>query len=867
MKRLRTPNAKLPSACWLCWALAVSGLSNVLAPKTTAQHRQGVTGSAQTRRSALIGGSFSQRLLSFEVNRGQSDPKVKFFARGSGYDLFLTPTAAVLILTRGRGDAGTRREETVNLKSKIKPPQSAAVQMKLVDANPKPEVEGVDQLPARNNYFIGNDPKQWRTGIPTYAKVKYRNVYPGIDLIYYGDERQLEYDIVVGPGADHRSVLVRFEGADKIEVDGVGNLVLHVADEKVLQRKPNVYQTVNGARKPVEGKYAIRGANQIGFEVGAHDRSKPLVIDPVLVYSTFLTGSSADEGVGITVDSAKNTYITGITNSLNFPTSAGAFQTAQGNNDVFIVKFDASGSLVYSTYIGGSGNDEATSIKVDSAGNAYITGSTDSPNFPTTTGAFETSPHGGSDVFVAKLNPTGSALLYSTYLGGSSDDEAFGLATDVSGNAYVTGVTDSSNFPTTTSAHQSAAGGGGDAFVARLNPTGTTLDYSTYLGGNNADLGSGIATDLAGNAYVTGTTYSPNFPVTAGAFQNSYAGSGDAFVAKLNASGAALSYSTYLGGVGNDNAFAITYGVGGWVYLTGSTASPNFPTTANVVQGVLSGNSDAFIAKLNTSLAGPSSLIYSTYLGGSNVDWGFGLSTDLAGNAYVTGATHSTNFPGSANGSQSSNRGASDAFAAKLNFAGTALLYATYLGGLNNDAAMGNASDSEGNAYLTGITNSPDFPVTAGAFQISSAGNNDAFFTKLAIPQTAALLHLILEESGPASNQGAALDSALFLRDPFSVQNLNNRFGPGGDHNTRVMVFATNLQLAQNETPSSVIVSLMSTNNVRYDIPAEDVRLVPNFPFTQVVFRLPDNLPPSTYIITLSLHGESSNAGSIRISN
>jgi hypothetical protein len=744
MRRLPAPTTKSWFGCCLCLTLVLSSLFNALFLATMAQKPEHPTMSTHPKRAKPVATSFRKLPLSFEANRGQTDRQVQFLSRGPGCSLFLTSTEAVLVLARGRGNARTRPEEIANSRANNNNPKSPVVQMKFVGANPKPEVNGLEQLSGKNNYFIGSDPRQWRTGIPAYPKVRYRNVYRGIDLIYYGDQGQLEYEMLVAPGADPHTIALGFEGVAKIGVDGVGNLVLHIADEKILQRKPNVYQTVNGAWKPIEGKYAIKGSNQIGFEVGAYDRSKPLVIDPVLDYSTFLTGSGADEGVSIAVDSAKNTYITGITSSLNFPTTAGAFQTVQGSNDVFVTKLNAAGTAVlYSTYIGGNGNDEGTSLKVGAAGNAYVTGSTDSPNFPTTMGSFQTSLSGGSDAFIAKLNPTGSALVYSTYLGGSNDDEAFGVATDLSGNAYVTGITESANFSTTTGAYQTVAGGGGDAFVAKMDPTGTALDYSTYIGGNSIDWGFGIATDLAGNAYVTGTTYSPNFPVTAGAYQNSYGGNGDAFVAKLNPAGSALSYSTYLGGSSIDGGFAITYGLAGVVYLTGITDSPNFPASLGALQTVRSGSSDAFITKVNTSLAGPASLVYSTYLGGSSVDWGFGLTTDLAGNAYVTGATHSANFPVSVGTYQGTNAGGSDAFVAKLNPTGAALVYSTYVGGGNNDAALGNAADPAGNAYVTGVTDSSNFPTTSGAFQTNSSDGGDAFVTKLAIPDPGLQINLI----------------------------------------------------------------------------------------------------------------------------
>src|SRR5205807_41955 len=385
----------------------------------------------------------------------------------------------------------------------------------------------------------------------------YDDLYPGIDLIYDGTQRHLEYDFVVRPGADPHRIALRLQGADRLEVDSQGDLVLHTAAGVIRQRKPAIYQEIGAVRKEIPGGYVLSGAQQRGFQVAAYDATRPLVIDPVLVYSTYLEGSVDDYGYGIAVDGSGNAYVTGYTVSTDFPTTAGAFQTtARGNNDAFVAKINPSGSaLVYSTYLGGNANDNGYGIAVDGSGNAYVTGSTTSPDFPTTAGAFQPdyggAPNGGApqDAFVTKINPSGTALVYSTYLGGNGADYGTGIAVDAQGSAYVTGYTFSSDFPTTPGAFQTAKRGNSSTFVTKFNPAGTALVYSTFLGGNGgdgnistSDVGNGITVDGSGSAYVTGSTASPDFPTTAGAVQPTFGGLEDAFVTKFNPTGTALVY-------------------------------------------------------------------------------------------------------------------------------------------------------------------------------------------------------------------------------------------------------------------------------------------------------------------------------------
>ena len=712
---------------------------------------------------ATVQSTYGKLPFSFEANHGQWDSSVQFVTRRPGHTLFLTPSTAVLTLRAGKGKAERGAENITQYKSLRSPSpiSHSVVRMSFAGADPQAEVVGLDPLPGIVNYFIGDDPSKWRTNIPTYEKVGYKDLYPGIDLVYYGNQGQLEYDLVVAPGADPNQITLTFDGAEQIAVDEQGDLILtlpqssnETAESAATLRlhKPVIYQKdEQGEKHLLAGGYVLKAATaqqavalhpgkttQVAFQLASYDVNRPLIIDPVLSWATYLGGSSQESGRGIAVDQAGNAYVTGETLSSDFPGTAGsAIQSALGGiADAFVTKFNAAGTeILYSIYLGGSDWDQGDGIAVDAVGNAYVTGLTLSSNFPGTAGSAIQSALGGAmDAFVTKLNATGTALVYSTYLGGNRDDVGNGIAVDEAGTAYVTGETSSSNFPGTAgSAIQSTLSGIADAFVAKLNATGTALVYSTYLGGNGADAGNGIAVDTAGAAYVTGSTSSSNFPGTAGsAIQSTLSGSNDAFVAKLNAAGTVLAYATYLGGSGLDLGLGIAVDTAGNAYVTGNTSSSNFPGTAgSLIQSTFGGGfEDAFVTKLN---AAGTALVYSTYLGGNGVDVGFGITVDAAGTAYVTGTTGSSNFPGTAGSAiQSTLGGAMDAFVAKLNAAGTALVYSTYLGGSRNDGGNGIAVDTAGTAYVTGGTESSDFPGTAGsAIQSTLGGITDVFVAKI----------------------------------------------------------------------------------------------------------------------------------------
>jgi hypothetical protein len=718
---------------------------------------------------ARVSESYGKLPLHFEANHGQTHEDVRFLSRGPGYSLYLTAGEAVLVLAPPKADAKAAAggEQA----------QSAVLRMGLVGAARKPVVTAREELPGKANYFIGGDPAKWRTNVPTYGRVHYREVYPGIDLVYYGNQRSLEYDFIVAPGADPKKIVLAFRGADKLEIDAQGDLVLHTAGGAIHQKKPVIYQEVDGVRQEIAGSYVRKGAKRVGFKVAAYDRSRSLIIDPVLSYSTYLGGSDRDStGSGfshgtIAVDSDGNAYVTGTTGwfgpGSNFPTTPGAFQSTIGNDptcppctggDAFVTKLNPTGTgLVYSTFLGGSGSDEGIGIAVDTAGGAYVTGMTTSSDFPTTAGAFRSS---GGGAFVTKLNPTGSALIYSTHLGGIAGT---GIAVDTAGSAYVTGYA-GFDFPTTPGAFDTTPPirdfngfGNIDSFVTKLHSTGSILLYSTYLGGSGHDHAFSIAVDADGNAYVTGRTDSHDFPATAGAVDTTYNGDGDVFVTKLNPAGSALVYSTYLGGGGGDQGRGIAVDAAGNAYVTGSTGSSNFPTTAGSFQPIFGSrrfvsDADAFVTKLNPE---GSTLVYSTYLGGNANDNGFGIAVDAAGNAYVTGNTDSSDFPTTATAFDTTFNGGVDAFVTKLDPTGSSLLYSTYLGGGGElgEAGTGIAVDTAGNAYVTGVTSSSDFPTTPGAFQTSPGGGQDAFVAKIAHDQASSSTTRFEESAAAYSGQ------------------------------------------------------------------------------------------------------------------
>ncbi|HJP92353.1 MAG TPA: SBBP repeat-containing protein [Pyrinomonadaceae bacterium] len=671
---------------------------------------------------AKVKESYSKIPLSFVANYGQADKNVKFTSRGSGYSLALAPNTFTLAVA----DPRNKNPEKPIVQSRA---SASVIQATLLGGNAAANLTGLERLLTRTNYFIGSDPRKWKTNVPNYAKVKYSGVYPGVDLVFYGNQNRLEYDFTVSPGTDSSVISLGFEGMTDMRVDEKGDLILRTDAGEIRQNRPVVYQQIDDARRIIPASYLIKGKKQIAFQIANYDRSKPLVIDPSLAFSTYVGGSGMDRGDGIAIDSAGNAYITGDTFSTDFPVTTGAFQIGKVgfNTDAFVTKMNSTGTaLIYSTYFGGANRDSGNDIALDEAGNAYVTGLTDSSNLPTTPGAFRTTSvlTDEFDAFAMKLNATGTALVYSTYLGSIVGG---GIAVDSAGNAYIAGQADG-HYPTTPGAFQTTPGGSSDAFVTKLNSTGTALVYSTLLGGSGFDFASKIAIDSGGNAYVTGTAQA-GFPVTAGAFQTSFNGPNDVFVTKLNSTGTALIYSTFLGGSGTDRANGIAVNVAGNAYVTGFSDSLNFPVTPGAFQTVKAAGVDAFVTQLTAAGNG---LAYSTYLGGNADDSGADIALDIAGNASVVGSTSSPDFPTTADAIQSDfGGGINDAFITRLNATGTGLVFSTYLGGSSTDAAISIAVDPAGSIYLTGQTFSADFPTTPGAFQTVFGGNSDAFVAKV----------------------------------------------------------------------------------------------------------------------------------------
>jgi len=682
---------------------------------------------------ASIVESYGQIPLAFEANEGQTDPQVKFVSRGPGYSLFLTTNEAVLTLHR----ASRHEPDSPRAKAALQEENSAVLRMKLVGANATAiEVSGKNELSSKSNYFIGNDPKKWCTNIRQYSRVRYEDLYPGVDLVYYGNQRQLEYGFVLQPGADPDAVRLRIEGASKLRLDS-GDLVLSSPAGDVRLRRPYTYQEVNGRKREIRSRYVMNGRNEVGFRVTSYDRGRPLIIDPVLAYSTYLGGSADDGALDIVVDSAGNAYVTGFTTSADFPT-ANALQPVYGGGsvDAYVTKINADGSaLVYSTYLGGSSDDIAQSIAVDSSGSVYVTGYTGAQDFPTVN-PIQAANHGIHDAFVTKISPDGSGLIYSTYLGGSSDDYGWGIAVDLAGNAHVTGDTPSRDFPILKALQSKFHEGANfNSFVSEINADGSALIYSTYWGGSGGEGGSRVAVDSVGNTYVGGYTFSPDF-YTVNAIQSTYAGNVDAYLTKLSADGQNVIYSTFLGGSGFEYGWDVAVDSAGNAYMTGFTESTDFPT-AHALQPTNHGGRDVFVAKVNAS---GNAFVFSTYLGGSNTDMGTSIAADSSGNAHVGGYTKSKNFP-TASAVQATNHGGFDAFVAKISSDGSApLLYSTYLGGTANESEsdagyrdLGVAVDSAGSTYVAWTTKSVHFPITPLAFQKSLKSRSDAFVAKIAV--------------------------------------------------------------------------------------------------------------------------------------
>jgi uncharacterized protein (TIGR03437 family) len=714
---------------------------------------------------------FQGRSLVFE-ERARPDQSPSFTTQRSGVALQLRRDGADIEIT---GKPGTSRSN---------------LEMRVVGGLPAVDPQGEGATPGTINFLVGCE-SQWRRGITAYNSVRYASIYRGIDLIFYGNQDRLEYDFAVAPGADPSKIQMQWNGARKLSMDRDGSLIVTTDAGNLRWNAPLLYQESSSGRRRISGGFRLLSYNRVAFRIGHYDSKLALVIDPTLVFATYLGGSGVERPRGIAVDGSGNVYVTGFTNSMNLPVTGSAFQTGyaggttnKANGDAFVAKYSSTGALIFLTYLGGSKDDIAIAVAADSVGSAYVTGYTNSADFPVTSNGLQKTFGGyvGSgfalrlgDAFVTKLSPDGKSLVYSTYLGGSSDDGGFAIALDGSNNAYVTGTTLSRNFPTTSGAYQTTYQGsagqenfplfgsglsaivGGDVFIAKINPTGSALIYSTLLGGNADDIAATIAVDGSGNAYVGGYTLSRNFPTTSGAFQTAYGGTeqqnfffnfGDGFISKINSSGTALVYSTLIGGRGDDWVSSLLVDPTGSVYATGSTTSDNFPTKApmqtsfygptTLPQDVDMFFGDAFVLKLNAAGTG---LVFSTFLGGSGDDCGMSIALDGAGNIIVGGLSNSMDFPVTSDAFQpklagpgfiSERQTFGDGFIFQLSANGASKMYGTYIGGTGDDAIFSIALAPSGTLYFAGSTVSSDFPVKSAA-QPNSGGtstslyNSDAF--------------------------------------------------------------------------------------------------------------------------------------------
>ncbi|MGA8765119.1 MAG: SBBP repeat-containing protein [Candidatus Sulfotelmatobacter sp.] len=755
--------------------------------------------------------------MNFEANQGQTDKRVKFLARGAGYALFLTSNGAVMAFPHPSATAAKPQlppapfalpRVTPVAQSAAAAPQRAesVLNMRIVGGNTAATVTGLDKQEAESNYFIGNDPEQWHRRVPNYGKVKYAGVYPGVDLVYYGNQKQLEYDFVVAPGADPKRIELTLgsgpegQAAIPVRIDQQGNLVATLDGDDVQFHKPVIYQPATAAsgKAKLDGKFVLKGNGRVGFEISAYDRNRELVIDPVLSYSTYIGGSNEDIAYGVTYGVRYGQpIIVGSTRSADFPIALQLYTYhpgtcgAQPCRDLFVSKWNPTLSkLIFSTYVGGSNDEVPFQVTQDVFGDIFLTGYTLSTDFPIRGPVVQKTFGGGTvtgDAFIVQVESAGFYLEWSTYIGGSGDDVGYSIQVDAPGNSYVAGTTTSLDFPTTSGAYQTScgltqAGTCSTAFLSVVNIPGKAYVYSTYLGGSGGlgEAAYGVALDSNANAYVAGITGTPNFPTTAGALKTTCGtdtlcnGSYDGFVSKVNSAGTALLYSTFLGGSGYDYLSGIAVDASGNAYVAGGTTSSDFPVSATAPQKTYGGASagciptstticgDVTVSKLNAT---GSKLTYSTYLGGSGDESpGFSMAIDTQGDAFVTGFTNSANFP-QVSPMQTFGGGSGDAFLTKINPGGTAFLYSTYLGGNGWDFGYHTATDPSGNVYVAGGTTSTNFKLTAHATQnkcgtdgTCNGGLADAFFVKVIV---SADMSITKKESTTMVKSGAMIKYQL----------------------------------------------------------------------------------------------------------
>jgi hypothetical protein len=676
--------------------------------------------------------------LRFEKNEGQADSKVAFLCRGKNHVLFLTTMGSVMHLLRNGANQN-----------------SIPLKMELLGANPNPKVKGTDLLKSRSNYFRGNDPARWLTDIPHYARVAYEGVYDGIDLVYYINNNEVEFDLIVKPGIKPDVILLRFSGTDKVKKNRAGDIIVRAGSHELIYRKPLAWQTAGNEKHNVDVQYTFTDDNCICFNLGAYDTNEPLVIDPQFVYSTYLGGTETEIGYAIAVDEEGCAYVAGSTSSTDFPTF-NSFQSGKSPGmfnylrDVFVTKFNPEGTdIVFSTYLGGNWDDDANGIALDKNHNIYLTGTTfseDDPDTPENEGFPLMSAYQNqigddnfSDAFVTVLNSTGSTLLYSTYFGGDGEDQGTDIAVSSDGYAYITGVNFSFDLPVKNAYMSTKPSYYYDAFVAKLNPAASgenSLVYSTYLGGNLDDWGYGIAVDQEGCAYVTGSANSTDFPTTPDPIQGERKASSDIFVTKFSVDGLSLVYSTYIGSDGGDEGKDIEVDTAGCAYVCGA-GREDFPTTPGAF--MTSGRS-SFVSKL---LPDGSGFVYSTLVPLSGK-----IAVDDTGQVYI--AAGLARLVGE--------EFKSDAYVVVLNPEGSDTLFTIVFGGSESERANDIAVDDDRSIYLVGNTSSTDFPVE-NAFQSSQAGKNDVFVTKFGKSKKKLVLEVLQD---PLNHDALPIPNTLF---------------------------------------------------------------------------------------------------------
>ena len=675
--------------------------------------------------SAVDGGAVplqGHRRLRFEENAGQTDPQVRYMARGREYTLFLTGADAVFAIREPRTAATAKAE--LGQDWQPKPLQGRVVRMRMRGAHPEPELVPGAPLPGASHYYLGDDPAQWRTGVRSFDSVRVEGAFQGIDVVYYDRYGSLEFDFVVAAGADPSEIALVFDGADEVTVAEDGSLTVRAGPCELRQAPPSAYQVRGEDREAVAGRYSIAGDGAIQFTLGEYGRTRPLVIDPAVSYSTYLGGSMEDEPSDVKVDAYGNTFVSGWTESPDFP-RVGSPWTFRGNFDAYVAVLGPAGmQLLYAAFLGGTDDDECFSMALDAQGSPYLTGFTMSANFPTAHPIETDAGNALADVLVAKLASNGASLVYSTYLGGNDEDSATGIDVDPAGNAYVAGITRSTDYPTLGALMGDR--GGTDAFVTKINATGTAISYSTYLGDSGSEIADDLAVSGGGEVTVVGQTDSVGFPVD-DPFQDTMAGVFDGFVTRLSGNGSALRFSTFIGGNNLDQPRSVCLDSEGAAIVAGVTDSTDFPTRNPIQTDPGDSNRDAFVLKLAMS---GSALQFSTYLGSAWTEAANAVDVGDDGRIYVAGYTSSLDFPTLNPVFVDTDGGNYDGFLSCLGPTGTSLVYSTYFGGELNDLISAVTVDGSGNAYIVGYTDSVHMPVV-NPYQGVRRGGSDAFVTKI----------------------------------------------------------------------------------------------------------------------------------------